>query len=182
MPDNVAQIASITSESLQAKVRQLLPSQQGFGHDLQASNVIIPVIDLTNTATGGILPSYLQTSLAFGSQTAFSEANGTTVVANTPGFYRIIGTATVESESGQDNTTSFTMTDGLSVKTVWSFTGDASAGATSYSTQFDFNVYLTSGDSISVVSNSQGAIIGGSSRQIADVNGNLVNPSGFVSQ
>ena len=36
------QITPITSEALQAKIRQLLPSQIGFGEDLQAQNVIVP--------------------------------------------------------------------------------------------------------------------------------------------
>ena len=48
----MAQLISITSEALQATIRRLLPSQQGFGEDLQASNVITPVIDVTPTAEG----------------------------------------------------------------------------------------------------------------------------------
>ena len=52
----MSQIIRITSEALQATVRRLLPSQQGFGEDLQASNVITPVIDLTPTAEGSQLP------------------------------------------------------------------------------------------------------------------------------
>ena len=45
-------ISSVTSEALQLKLRQLLPSQQGFGTDLTASNTIVPVIDLTAAAEG----------------------------------------------------------------------------------------------------------------------------------
>ena len=43
-------ISTVTSEALQLKLRQLLPSQQGFGTDLSASDTIIPVIDLTRAA------------------------------------------------------------------------------------------------------------------------------------
>lgn len=175
------QVTSVTSEALQATIRRLLPSQQGFGEDLQASNVIIPVVDLTQTAEGSILATGLQTALAFGSQTGFDEENSTQVVANTAGFHRIIGTAALETNTGSDLSCSFTMTDGLSVKTVWKITSDINSGI-GYATQFDFNVYLNSGDSISVVSSAVGAHIAGSSRPIADVNGNLINPSGFVSQ
>ena len=64
-------ISSVTSEALQLKLRQLLPSQQGFGTDLSASDTIIPVIDLTQAAEGSGLPSYLQTALAFSSITPF---------------------------------------------------------------------------------------------------------------
>ena len=42
--------APVTSEALQSTVRRLLPSQQGFGSDLEATNLIQPVIDLTPTA------------------------------------------------------------------------------------------------------------------------------------
>ena len=39
-----------------------------------------------------------------------------------------------------------------------------------------------SGDSISGESNDANAIISGSVRQVADINGNIVNPSGFSQQ
>lgn len=177
----MAEVTRVTSEALQATVRRLLPSQQGFGEDLQASNVIIPVIDLTPTAEGSILPTNLQTALAFGSQTAFDIQNTTTVVANTAGFHRIIGVANVGSLG---ETLSFSMSDGLSTKTVWkteSFNyGSGNIEATTQ-VSFDFTVFLDSGDSISGIAGSVGSLTG-SVRQIADVNGNLTNPSGFVSQ
>ena len=73
----MAQITNVTSEALQATLRRLLPSQQGFGEDLQASNVITPVIDLTASAEGSALPIELSTALAFGNTTAFSINAGT---------------------------------------------------------------------------------------------------------
>ena len=45
----MAQLINLTSEALQATIRRLLPSQQGFGEDLQATNVVTPIIDLTPT-------------------------------------------------------------------------------------------------------------------------------------
>ena len=182
MPDNTPQIVSITSEALQARVRNLLPSQQGFGHDLQASNVILPIIDITDTAAGSSLPIDLQNALAFGSQTAFSANNSTDVIVNATGFYRIIGNSVIKNTGGIDVFNSLTMTDGLSVKTVWKSTADASSQGYGVSNNIDFIVFLASGESISAVSSSTVAHFNGSSRQIADVNGNLVNPSGFVSQ
>ena len=82
----MTQIINITSEALQATIRRLLPSQQGFGEDLQASNVITPIIDLTPTAEGSVVRQDLQTALAFGSQTAFDVGGATTTLANSPGF------------------------------------------------------------------------------------------------
>ena len=83
----MAQIINITSEELQATIRRLLPSQQGFGEDLQASNVIMPVIDVTATAEGTQLPSYLQKAISVTDLNNVSVNNGTTTIINTPGFW-----------------------------------------------------------------------------------------------
>ena len=48
------EIITVNSEALEATVRDLLPSQNGFGSELQASNIITPIIDLTPTAEGSI--------------------------------------------------------------------------------------------------------------------------------
>ena len=49
------EIITVNSEELQSTIRDLLPSQSGFGSELQASNVITPIIDLTATAEGSVL-------------------------------------------------------------------------------------------------------------------------------
>lgn len=175
------EVTRVTSEALQARIRALLPSQQGFGEDLQASNVIIPIIDLTSSAEGSALPTDLQTALAFDSQTAFNINNATSTIVNNTGFYRIFGVSSMTVGPAPSTINRFTMSDGLTTKTIWehieSYTGTGAFSAL----QFDFVVFLTSGDSISGTSTQARASIIGSSRQIADVNGNLVNPSGFVS-
>jgi hypothetical protein len=85
------EIITVNSEALQAQIRDLLPSQNGFGSELQASNVITPIIDLTAAAEGSGLPVSMQQAIAFGSQTAFEVTNTSTVIGNTAGFYRIFG-------------------------------------------------------------------------------------------
>ena len=55
----MSQIIPIVSEALQATVRRLLPSQNGFGEDLQASNVIVPIVNLTPSAEGTELRSLI---------------------------------------------------------------------------------------------------------------------------
>lgn len=182
MSFNIPQIVSVTSESLQAKIRSLLPSQQGFGADLQASNVIFPVVDLTAAAEGQDVPIDLSRALAFGSQTAFDASNSTVVLANSPGFYRIFGAISVTRDNASTITGSFTMSDGLSSKTIYKVSYNA--GASGYGTAFpiDFEVFLSAGDSVSAVSSDSDITIAGSIRQIADVNGNVTNPSGFNPQ
>ena len=84
----MAQIASVVSEALQAKIRSLLPSQQGFTEDLQAQNVIVPIIDLTETASGSLLREDLQRAWDFG--TGYDQCFiGTTTLVNTTGFWKV---------------------------------------------------------------------------------------------
>ena len=94
----MAQITSVTSEALQARVRTLLPSQQGFGEDLQASNVIMPVIDLTETASGSTLATNLQTALCFANE-EFDVSNTTSTIVNDSGFFSVIGTVTSQNDA-----------------------------------------------------------------------------------
>jgi hypothetical protein len=178
----MAQLISITSEALQASIRRLLPSQQGFGEDLQASNVITPIIDLTPTAEGSALPDYLQTALAFDDLTAFNAQNGTATVANTPGFWRVFAGIGVRGNAPADNIGSFTISDGLSTKTIWGLAIDNADPAYAGSSQVDFVVCLSAGETLSAVSNGPEAEILGSARQIATINGVLVDPSGFTPQ
>lgn len=177
------EIVPVVSETLEAQIRDLLPSQAGFGEDLHASNVIMPIIDLTAAAEGSGTPTYLQTAIAFGSQTAFQVSNTTTTLINSPGFYRVFGTSTGFT-SGVANETEFIMDDGLSQKRVWGMfatsTGSA-AGAGPY-IPFDFTVFLRAGDSLIGKTDSSNMFLTGSTRQVATVNGVLVNPLGFTPQ
>ena len=114
---SVPEIITVNSEELQTQIRDLLPSQNGFGSELQATNVITPIIDLTSAAEGSGLASDLSRAIAFGSQTAFEVTNTSTTIANSPGFYRIIGILT--NSTGSANTGGgFTMTDGATTKQV----------------------------------------------------------------
>lgn len=181
----MAQVTSITSETLQAKIRELLPSQQGFGEDLQASNVILPVIDLTATAEGGGIAVSMQQALAFGSVTNYSQIGaGTTVIANTPGFFRIFGNVTM-APANAVHKVSFSLSDGLSTKIIWETGNLASIGTSQvvWNANPDFIVFLDTGESVSTTcsTNNYTASVG-CSRQIATVNGTLVNPSGFSPQ
>lgn len=177
----MSQIINITSEALQSTIRRLLPSQQGFGEDLQASNVITPIIDLTPSAEGSETRQDLQTALAFGSQTAFSASNATDVIANAPGFYRIIGVFSL----GIINvaaTARIQMSDGTSTKDLLLAVAKAQTTENQNTFIFDITVFLRAGDSVSAISSSSDLTVAGSSRQIADVNGTLVNPVGFTPQ
>lgn len=175
----MAQVRPVTSEALEAQIRDLLPSQNGFTEDLQASNVITPIIDLTRAAEGSTTGQNLQTALAFGSQTGFEVTGTTTAIASTPGFYRVFGVL-VCSTGGANTGGGFTMSDGLTSVQIWAHidSGHGSLGVS----QFDFVAFVASGITLNAFADTTNIVVTGSTRQIADVNGSLVNPSGFTPQ
>ena len=178
----MAQVRPVTSEALEAQIRNLLPSQNGFTEDLQASNVITPIIDLTRAAEGSSTPQILQTALNFGGSTAFDVNNATTTIINNTGFYQIIGTFWSRGDSTPANTVgNINISDGLSTKILFGIEGNTGGSVDNVLTSFDVVVFLTSGDSVSISCGVVTTAIG-SSRQIADVNGTLVNPVGFTPQ
>ena len=56
----------IKSQDIEDKINQLLPSQGGFqaGVDFSASTMVIPIVDLTETAEGSSLRQDLQSSIS----------------------------------------------------------------------------------------------------------------------
>ena len=180
--NNYPQITSVTSESLQAQIRNLLPSQEGFGTDLMAQNVIVPIIDLTSAAEGSSTSETLQEAFSFDGITSVEANNNTVVIANTAGFWRVNVSASLRSTGGQDEICSISMSDGISTKILWSVTSAAGNGNEYTHPNAVFTVFLNSGESISAISNSSLAFVRASTRQIANVNGNLINPSGFSPQ
>ena len=118
-----------------------MPSQNGFGSELQASNIITPIIDLTTAAEGSGLPVNLQQALAFNSQTTFAVIGTATTLANSPGFWRITGNLFINA-SGAAN---FRMADALTTKIVYAY--ELAAGASGENVPFDYLVWLRAGDS-----------------------------------
>ena len=173
------EIITVNSEALQTQIRDLLPSQNGFGSELQASNVITPIIDLTAAAEGSGLPTNLQSALSFGSNTEFDVSNTTTQILNSPGFYRIVAVSTLEQEGG-NREIKIQLSDGLGAKDVWQHIMPASTAADGVtSVNVDIVVWLRAGDTCSVTTNDTAGRIAGSHRQIATGDGTLVQPVGF---
>ena len=172
----MAEITSVTSEALQAEIRRLLPSQQGFGEDLQASNVITPIIDLTATAEGSRLPVELQQALNYSGSVAFNAPVGTFTIANTGGFYRIRGV----NPGGLSFNGNYNMFDGTTVKIIYDLDSGASTTDAQTMIVVDFYVFLRSGDSLRITNASSSYDVRGTVQQVADINGNLINPVGFI--
>lgn len=171
------QIRSIVSESLQASVRRLLPSQQGFTEDLQATNVITPVIDLTRTAEGSQLPLDLSSAVSFDSNTNVTAYNSSIVIANTPGFYKFSGSVVITNTGSTSHNILITFENGATVKNFYN--SGALAGVTQ-NEYINMQFFLDTGDIVKLVSNGLNAFCDGIVRQTADRYGNIVNPVGFT--
>ena len=178
----MAQIIRITSEALQQTIRRLLPSQQGFGEDLQASNVIQPIIDLTPTAEGSALPTDLARAMSFDSQSSFSHSGATTTtVVNTAGFHRVFGILCLNNAATNQNI-EFQLGDGLSLnKKIFDHQIVGGATDITQNVPFDFIVFINSGEFLQLVGTAT-SFCDGTVRQVADLQGNIVNPSGFTPQ
>jgi hypothetical protein len=171
----MAQEFTIKSDAIEDKINQLLPSQAGFGAgvDFSASTMVIPIVDLTETAEGSGVRQDLQTALSHSTATVFDVTNTTSTIINTTGYFRIIGTATTGNNYGE---LGIILSDGTTDKLIWNFENPATSVTYFFSEKFDYIVFLKAGDSLKVKSSNAFAQIAGSVRQIADISGNLVNP------
>lgn len=168
----------VKSQNLEQKVRELLPSQGGLGagFDLSASSQIIPVIDLTEAASGANVRQDLQTAFSFNDITAFSVSNTKTTIVNTTGYYRVYATVSGVTDSSNRLAT-FGLNDGASDKEIQSFVYYTASETTNNCNVVDFIVFLPAGHSLYAEATSAKAFIIGCTKQIADINGTLTEPS-----
>ena len=107
----------INSQTLEDKVRDLLPSQggRGAGFDLSASTQIIPIIDLTESADGANVRQDLQTALSFNDIVTSEVQNTNTDVITTTGYWRVFG---ANSFNGSGRVV-FTLTDASATSKIF---------------------------------------------------------------
>ena len=177
----MAQEFTINSSAIESKINQLLPSQggSGAGIDFSASTMVIPIVDLTESAEGSSVRADLQLAMGFGT-THTKVNNTTTTLVSTTGFYRVFG----NSIRGNVNaaTATISISDGITSKIIYSDTiTQNSVNVPPTTNNFDFIVYLRSGDSlVGSAGPSNLCDLNVTTRQIADVSGNLTNPLGFI--
>lgn len=179
------QVKSITSEALEAAYRNLTPSQQGFTEDLMASNTIIPILDLTASAEGTTTPSYLTRAWDYSTGSAKVDGPTPATLVTVPGFWQINAIYTADTATLSVSTpvmANLSLTDGVTPKTVWELYR-SNANTDSESTILDaFVVFVASGYSLTAYTQGTGKILAVQYRQIADVNGNIINPLGYTPQ
>jgi hypothetical protein len=174
----MAQEFTINSSAIETKINQLLPSQGGFGAgvDFSASTMVIPIVDLTESAEGSNVRQDIQSALSLTTATEFSNNSDATLISTT-GYFRVIGTGQILTNSGAAQFIRFQITDGTTTKSIWQANTYTGIGTTFIRTvEYDFICLLKAGDSLQVDISDTFNGLSGSVRQIADVNGNLVNP------
>lgn len=165
----------IKSDQLEAKVRQLLPSQGGLGagQDLSGSTTIVPIVDLTESAEGSQVRQDIQKALTFDDVTSFNINNATnTVLVNNTGYYRVFGASTVTNVTSVDKSVSFNLFDGATAKDIYGVQIFLGSDIRSVSDNFDFLVKIKAGESLRASASNTCYLIG-CTRQIADIDGNL---------
>jgi hypothetical protein len=175
----LAQEFIIKSEAIENKINQLLPSQAGFqaGVDFSASTMVMPIVDLTETAEGSQVRQDLQIATSLNRAISFDVQNTTTTVVNTTGYYNVKYTSTIIRTSGADPSNIMQLTDGSTTKAIVVHTMRQGSDALISTTQGEFTFFLAAGDSFVIVSNSLNCIMTGSAVQIADLQGNLTEVS-----
>ena len=96
--------------------------------------------------------------------------NTTQTIINTTGFYRIFGTAYIVGGAN----CAVRLKDAVSSKDLVAFYGQVGADKNEI---IDLEVFLAAGDSVEAFSSSTAITLFLATRQIADINGNLQNPT-----
>lgn len=169
-------------EAIEEDLNTNFPSQ-GQGNPplyYSLSEVVVPTYSINNVAEGSSLPQNLQTAFDFSSGHD-QVSNTTTTIINNPGFWllnvNVTGHSANSALSGD-----ISITDGLSTKKLYQVTLPAE-GIASFAIGTELGtpmvVFVRGGDSVTATTNAAVLFLNVTYRQIADVNGNLVNPLGF---
>jgi len=174
----MAQEFVINSTTIEDKINKLLPSQGGLGAgvDFSASTMVIPIVDLTESAEGSGLREDLQSSLSFGSVTAFQTINTTDTLINTTGYFRVFGTFSAKNNTSSNTIGIFALNDGASDKVLLNYIMNDDTTINHLIIPYDFIVFLEAGHSLKAQTGNTSSILQGTTRQIADITGELVNP------
>ena len=167
-------------EAIEEDLNSNFPSQ-GQGNPplyYSLSEVVVPTYSINSTAEGSGLPQNLQTAWDFSTGSDQTINTTDTLITNT-GFWLVdvnAGLATGTTDTAQ---ATLAITDGLASKTIWKVFVQAGATDRESIASETFVVFLRSGDSLTATSNTANTIVNTSYRQIATINGTLINPLGF---
>lgn len=167
-------------EAIEEDLNTNFPSQ-GQGNPplyYSLSEVVVPTYNINNVATGSSLPQNLQEAWDFSTGFENVTGAGTSTLINNTGFWKVDLTLSFQETATVDNYI-VRINSGLTTKIVWQMRAEqVGVGGGNAITDGHFVVFLRSGDSLEATGNSNGSMSVWY-RQIADINGNLVNPLGF---
>ena len=171
------------SEEFQRAFRNQFPSQTQTGRDLHVSDIVIPIVDFTPPTAGSSLPEPLRTCRD-STSTLFDDTAGAPVTnltaITTSGFFAVTSLLSTEVTAKLDVKLT---KDGVSTTISRILIG---ANSTNFGFSTDhFVCFNQSGSTIGFAmdNNSLGTTrLVVTFNQIADVNGNLINPTGYDPQ
>ena len=168
-------------EAIEEDLNSNFPSQ-GQGNPplyYSLSEVVVPTYSINNVAEGSSLPEMLQTAWDFSTGLAEAFGNTTTTAISNPGFWLLnlfveFDYATPGTQKGR-----VVIDNGISTKTIIQVT-DLQNNTQNQTGIIEEKhiVFLRSGDSLKLDSDTALAM-SMTYRQIAAVNGDLVNPLGY---
>lgn len=164
------------SEEFQRAFRNTFKGQVNSGRDLHVSDVVIPVVDFTPTASTTSIPFDLLTSRNRNTGgIAVTSTSASTDVTTQTGFFRLSTTF----KATNDSFINFFFDDGSATFSFFKMNCQANQAVTS-----EFFVYNRVGDKIAIQTD-----LGAGTGEvvvfftpIADVNGDLIQPSGYDPQ
>lgn len=174
----------IRSEQIEAQYRRLLPAQAGneVTTDLLASDTIIPVVNITGAAEGQALREDLQRSSDQSSSAGALVGAGFVDWISTSGFWLIKGVIQIDpSVANNESATFITSTPSSFVFSTGPALGTG-ASLVEYVHIPETVVFLQPGQSLRTNQTGASVVTTLSYRQIADLYGNLKDPSGFTFQ
>ena len=172
----MAQEFTIKSQQIEDKINQLLPSQGGFqpGVDFSASTMVIPIVDLTETAEGSALRQDLQRASGINDTSTIITGATNTVIINTTGYYQVRYIIT-SPEDTLNKSANLNIFDGTTTTNVVAAEVDSGGRVCTLYFQDTLVVFLKAGESLRGTADSATKLFV-CARQIADINGNLINP------
>ena len=172
----MAQEFTINSSAIESKINQLLPSQGGFGAgvDFSASTMVIPIVDLTESAEGSGVRQDLQTASSFSTENTLS-INSDNLITNTTGYFQLNFAYNINTNVAS-NFVRIYIDDGTTEKDIFLQRAYTSGTSSSIGGNGSVVAFLSAGKELRQESNSAGASISVSSHQIADISGNLSSP------
>ena len=167
----------IKSTLIEDKINQLLPSQGGFapGVDFSASTMVIPIVDLTETAEGSTLRQDLQKALTI-QTTSATASNATTTAITTTGYWLVYINVLARLTTSAQLCQGF-IDDGTTQTDVFRATVPINGSSTNaIGINREFVIKLSAGEEFKIKTPNANSHITINARQIADLSANLVNP------